>query len=140
MGKTIYGAKSWISFGAIGFQPSEFAKIGLILFLAHFLTRQRKNPNNFYDFILIIGYSMLPIILILLEPDMGTAIVYMIITTVMLFWSGVDLFWFFFALSPIVVVFASLFGIAAFVLAMIIIFALLIYFKRDIFKFRYRHS
>lgn len=42
VGKTIYGAKSWISFGPIGFQPSEFAKIGVILFLSYYLTKQRK--------------------------------------------------------------------------------------------------
>ncbi len=39
LGKTVYGAKSWISLGPIGFQPAEFAKIGVILFLAYFLTR-----------------------------------------------------------------------------------------------------
>ena len=105
-GKTVYGAKSWISLGPIGFQPAEFAKIGLILFVAHFLTRQRKNPNNILDLLTIIGFGFIPIILILLEPDLGTAIVYVIIITAMLFWSGVDLFWFFLFLSPVIVVFA----------------------------------
>jgi rod shape determining protein RodA len=133
VGKTVYGAKSWISLGPIGLQPSEFAKIGIILFLAHFLSRHRRNPNNLKDFILIVGYSLVPIILILFEPDLGTAIVYVIIVSVILFWSGIDLFWFFLALSPIVVVFASLFGIAALLLAMIFVIALLFYFKRNIF-------
>ena len=132
-GKTVYGAKSWISLGPIGFQPAEFAKIGLILFVAHFLTRQRKNPNNILDLLTIIGFGFIPIILILLEPDLGTAIVYVIIITAMLFWSGVDLFWFFLFLSPVIVVFASLFGIAAFILAMIILISLLFYFKKNIF-------
>ncbi len=132
-GKTVYGAKSWIDLGPIGFQPSEIAKIGFILFLAHFLTRQRKNPNNLKDFLLIVLYSIIPIGLILLQPDMGTVIVYGIIVSAVLFWSGVDLFWFFLLLSPIVVVFASLFGVAAFVLAMLVVFTLLIYFKRNIF-------
>ncbi len=132
-GKTVYGAKSWLDLGPIGFQPSEFAKIGTILFLSHFLTRQRKNLNNIKDFLTIMGYSLLPLMLILLEPDMGTAIVYVIITAVILFWSGVDLFWFFLILSPIVVLFASLFGISAFILAMLLVIALLFYFKRNIF-------
>jgi rod shape determining protein RodA len=133
LGKTVYGAKSWISLGPIGIQPSEFAKIGIILFLAQFLSRNRRNPNNLKDFILIVGYSLIPIILILLEPDLGTAIVYVIIVSVILFWSGIDLFWFFLALSPVIVVFASLFGIAAFILAMLFVIALLFYFKRNIF-------
>lgn len=132
-GKTVYGAKSWLDLGPIGFQPSEFAKIGIILFLSHFLTRQRKNINDIKDFLTIMAYSALPLILILLEPDMGTAIVYIIITAVILFWSGVDLFWFFLILSPIVVLFASLFGIAAFILVMLLVIALLFYFKRNIF-------
>lgn len=132
-GKTVYGAKSWLDLGPIGFQPSEFAKIGIILFLSHFLTRQRKNLNDIKDFLTIMAYSLLPLMLILLEPDMGTAIVYIIITAAILFWSGVDLFWFFLILSPIVVLFASLFGIAAFILAMLLVIALLFYFKRNIF-------
>jgi len=132
-GKTVYGAKSWISLGPIGFQPSEFAKISIILFLASLLTRKRKNPNNIRDFLEISAYVSIPIILILLEPDMGTAIVYFIIAIVMLFWSGVDLFWFFLFLSPIVVVFASLFGVAAFVIAILAVLVLLVYFKKNIF-------
>lgn len=133
IGKTIYGAKSWISFGPIGFQPSEFAKVGVILFLAYYLTKQRKNPNNLKEFLSVAFLGMVPIILILLEPDMGTAIVYIAITSVILFWSGIDLFWFFLVLSPIVVVFASLFSLSAFVLAMLVVLALLIYFKKNIF-------
>ena len=113
IGKTVYGAKSWINIGGFGFQPSEFAKIGLILFLAHFLTRQRKNPNQLKDFLLVVAYSLMPLFLILLQPDMGTAIVYIILTCVILFWSGVDLFWFYLALAPVFVVFASLFGMGA---------------------------
>lgn len=132
-GKTVYGAKSWISLGPIGFQPSEFAKIGVILFLAYFFSRSRRNPNDLKDLALVAVYSLLPIVLILLEPDMGTAIVYVIVTTVILFWSGVDLFWFFLILSPGFVVFASLFGLAAFVLSMLIVLALLFYFKKNIF-------
>jgi len=132
-GKTVYGAKSWLSLGPIGFQPSEFAKIGLIFFLAYLLTSNRRNPNNIKDFIIILAYSMLPVILIILEPDVGTAIVYIFIITIMLFWSGIDLFFVFVAVSPIVVLFSSFFGIAAFILALLIVVALLFYFRRNIF-------
>ncbi|MCB0746881.1 MAG: rod shape-determining protein RodA [Ignavibacteriae bacterium] len=133
LGKTVYGAKSWISIGPFGFQPSEFAKIGLILFLAYYLTRKRKNPNKFKDFSVIALYSFIPILLILLQPDMGTALVYFAVIIAMFFWSGVDLFWFFLFISPVVVLFASLFSLAAFVLSMFVVFALLIYFKKNIF-------
>ncbi|MFZ1289141.1 MAG: rod shape-determining protein RodA [Melioribacteraceae bacterium] len=133
IGKTVYGSKSWVSFGPIGFQPSEFAKIGLILFLSFFLTRKRKNPNSFSDLFYISVITLIPVALILMQPDMGTAIVYIIISLIMVFWSGVDLFWFFLLISPVVVVFASLFGLATFFIAMILVIALLVYFKRNIF-------
>jgi rod shape determining protein RodA len=133
MGRTVYGAKSWINLGPIGFQPSEFAKIGFIFMLSHLLTRDRRNPNNLKDFIILLIYSLIPIVLILIEPDMGTVIVYIFILIAILFWSGIDLFFVFVTLSPVVVLFASFFGVAAFLLAMIIVFVLLLYFKRNIF-------
>ena len=132
-GKTVYGAKSWLSIGPIGFQPSEFAKIGLIFFLSYLLTSRRHNPNNIKDFIIILAYSLLPIILIILEPDVGTAIVYIFIITIMLFWSGIDLFLVFVAVSPVVVLFSSFFGLSAFILSLLMVVALLFYFKRNIF-------
>ncbi|MBK8945734.1 MAG: rod shape-determining protein RodA [Ignavibacteriae bacterium] len=133
IGKTVYGSKSWVSFGPIGFQPSEFAKIGLILFLAYFLTRKKRNPNNVSDLFLISVITLIPVGLILLQPDMGTAIVYVIISLIMVFWSGVDLFWFFLVISPVIVVFASLFGLATFFISMALVIGLLIYFRRNIF-------
>ncbi|MEE9431425.1 MAG: rod shape-determining protein RodA [Melioribacteraceae bacterium] len=132
-GKTVYGAKSWLSIGPIGFQPSEFGKIGLIFFLSYLLTSKRRNPNNVKDFSIILAYSMLPVLLVILEPDVGTAIVYIFIITIMLFWSGIDLFFVFVAVAPIAVLFSSFFGFAAFILLMIIVVALLFYFKKNIF-------
>lgn len=46
MGKTVYGAKSWLGVGSLGMQPSEFAKIGLILFLAYWISRKQTNINT----------------------------------------------------------------------------------------------
>lgn len=132
-GKTVYGAKSWMSIGPIGFQPSEFAKIGLVFFLSYLLTSRRYNPNNIKDFIIVLAYSLLPIVLIILEPDVGTAIVYVFIITIMLFWSGIDLFFVFVAVSPVAVLFSSFFGLSAFILSLIVVIALLFYFKRNIF-------
>jgi rod shape determining protein RodA len=108
-GKTVYGAKSWMSIGSIGFQPSEFAKIGLIFFLAHWLTDSRRDINNLKDLFYTVLIGLIPILLILLEPDMGTAIVFTVISLVMIFWSGLNLFGLFVVLSPGIILFASLF-------------------------------
>lgn len=133
MGRVTKGAKSWLDLGPVGFQPSEFAKIGLILFLAYWLSNKRHDINDFKELLMAIGIGFIPLILILLEPDMGTAIVYGIITLAMIFWSGISLFGLFAVLSPGLAVFSTLFGIPVFVITMIIILAVLIFFKREIF-------
>lgn len=132
-GKTVYGAKSWLDFGGIGFQPSEFAKIGTMLALSYWLTYKKRDINNFKDILIALVIGFVPIFLILLEPDMGTAIVFMAITIVMIFWSGISLFSLFVVLSPSIVIFASLFGIAPLIFVLIIIILSLFYFKKDIF-------
>jgi len=133
MGKTVYGAKSWMSIGPIGFQPSEFAKIGTILFLAYWLSMPKRDINNLKELFYTITLSMIPIMLILMEPDMGTAIVYISITLVMIFWSGISLFGLFVVVSPGVILFASLFGTPMFLFALAAVVIALFLFKQDLF-------
>ena len=132
-GKTTYGAKSWLSFGPFGFQPSEFSKIGVILLLAYWLGKEEIDINRIKNIIITLLISFIPITLIMMEPDMGTVIVFIIITLAMIFWSGINLFVIFVALSPSVVIFASLFGTPAFILSLILVVFTLIYFKRNLF-------
>lgn len=133
MGKTVYGAKSWMSIGPIGFQPSEFAKIGTILFLAHWLSAPKRDMNNLKELFYTICLSLIPIMLVLMEPDMGTAIVYISISLVMIFWSGISLFGLFVVISPGVILFASLFGTPMFLFALGAVIVALILFKQDLF-------
>lgn len=133
MGKTVYGAKSWMSLGPIGFQPSEFAKIGTILFLAYWLSLPKRDINNLKELFYTITLSMIPIMLILMEPDMGTAIVYISITLMMIFWSGISLFGLFVVVSPGVILFASLFGTPMFLFALVAVVIALFLFKQDLF-------
>lgn len=133
MGKTVYGAKSWMSIGSIGFQPSEFAKIGTILFLAYWLSMPKRDINNLKELFYTITLSMIPVMLILMEPDMGTAIVYISITLMMIFWSGISLFGLFVVVSPGVILFASLFGTPMFLFALAAVIIALFLFKQDLF-------
>ncbi|MCF6269562.1 MAG: rod shape-determining protein RodA [Melioribacteraceae bacterium] len=133
LGKTVYGAKSWMSIGGVGFQPSEFAKIGLIFFLSHWLTDSKRDINNLKELFYTVSISFFPILLILLEPDMGTAIVYSAISLVMIFWSGINLFGLFVVLSPGIILFASLFGTIPFIVALLLIIVALLLFKQDLF-------
>ena len=74
-GRLVNGARSWIGIGEFGIQPSEFGKVLFILYLARYLD-DSKNENPLKRFILATGIMLLPMGLILIQPDMGTASVY----------------------------------------------------------------
>ena len=82
----VNGAQSWLGFGGIRFQPSEFAKIVIILVMSKFLSRYP--PIDFKTFMAGIGIVMLPVILVLLQPDAGSALVYLVIAFGMLLAAG----------------------------------------------------
>jgi rod shape determining protein RodA len=70
-----WGARRWIDFGPFQMQPSEFAKLAFILAQAHFLSRpadELRQPLNFWK---AIGLAWVPFLLILKEPDLGSALV-----------------------------------------------------------------
>lgn len=133
-GRVVYGSKSWFGVGGFGFQPSELAKLGTILFLAFWLSFKPRDINNIKDigFSLLIGF--IPIILIMLEPDTGTAIVFFFITLALVYWSGINLFGLFVVLSPGVSVFASILGLPYFITVLVLIIVALFLFKRDLFN------
>lgn len=133
-GKTVYGAKSWLDFGPIGFQPSEFAKIGTILGISYWISYKERDINNIKDITIAIGIGFFPALLILLEPDTGTSIIFIILTISIVYWSGISLFALFVVLSPIVVVFASLLGTVYFIISLIAVIIALFIFKRDLFN------
>lgn len=89
----INGASSWFNIGGMLLQPSEFMKIVYILSLAKFMEHIGKNKGaiNKWQNILIIGTLFaVPVILIMLQPDLGTAIVFASITFFMMFKSGLS--------------------------------------------------
>ncbi len=89
-GRYVNGARSWIGFGGVGIQPSEFCKIIYILFLAWYLDKSKsETPRR--RFIISLGIFLLPTGLILLQPDLGTAMVYIPIFLVMCFVGGISL-------------------------------------------------
>ena len=95
-GRVVNGARSWIGIGSFGIQPSEFAKITCILFLARYLETARKNKNSFSVFIVSSIIIIMPMGLVLIEPDFGTSLVFIPILLVMTFISGVSIRYVFF--------------------------------------------
>ncbi|MCX5716090.1 MAG: putative lipid II flippase FtsW [Candidatus Omnitrophica bacterium] len=90
VGREIGGAKRWFRFGQFSFQPSELAKLALIIYLADILSRKKLVIKNFIEGFLppamVAGFVLL---LILLQPDLGTTIAVAVITGVMFFVAGV---------------------------------------------------
>jgi rod shape determining protein RodA len=76
MGRTISGARRWIELGPLSFQPSELIKVTMILALAkYFHHRAKQGPYNLFELIVPFLIFLVPFVLVLLEPDLGTAIV-----------------------------------------------------------------
>lgn len=89
LGKTISGSTRWVDLGVFHFQPSEITKLILIIVLAKYLS-DHLHEMKFFRHLLLSGvYVAIPMVLVLLEPDLGTALSYAIIWVVMLTIAGV---------------------------------------------------
>lgn len=86
-GSVINGSRSWIELPWFSIQPSEFGKLLLILALAGFVVeRLRRFDRQTTSVVMLLG--LLPVMLVMLQPDLGTAIVYVVVTVAVLFVAG----------------------------------------------------
>ena len=88
-GDTSWGSRSWLKLGPINFQPAEFIKLGLVYSLSVFLEK-KDDINQPLQLISVLAFAMVPIGLILLQPDFGTAMVFIFIIASMLFFANVS--------------------------------------------------
>lgn len=91
LGVVVNGARSWIYIGGFGFQPSEFTKIASIIFLAKYLDDNKRDIKSLKVFIKAFIIIAVPFGMILIQPDMGTASVYMPIFLAMMFIAGCNI-------------------------------------------------
>ena len=85
--RPINGAHRWIRVGPVGLQPSELAKVVFVLALARYLM-YRENFRKLRGLLLPLGMALVPLLLILKEPDLGTSLVFLPVLFVMLFAAG----------------------------------------------------
>lgn len=85
---TAAGTKSFIALGAFRFQPSEAAKIATILAVARLLSVRKEVPQSLRDLLAPTAVVALPLGLVMLQPDLGTAMAFVGILFAMLYWSG----------------------------------------------------
>ncbi len=109
VGKGVNGAHRWISLGVMNFQPSEFAKLAVIIYAADYMVRKMDVKERFFRAVLPIGTAVaLAGILLLAEPDMGAFLVIAIIAMGILFLGGVNARMFFLILGVLVMIFAMI--------------------------------
>ena len=86
------GSRSWFGLGSFGIQPSEFAKLAMIIFTSKYLMKNERELKNIKSGVLpIIGILLLLFFLIMLQPDFGTGVVIVMTIVVLLFISGVKM-------------------------------------------------
>jgi len=101
-GQTISGATSWYNIGGFGLQPAEFTKITTALVIAEFLSGFQKDVRKRNDLIKAFLFILTPVVLIILQPDAGSALVFFGLFFVLIR-EGLDLRWMLFGLGFIVV-------------------------------------
>jgi rod shape determining protein RodA len=87
-GAAARGSKRWITFGSFQFQPSEFGKLLFVLFLAAVLAERGRRAGDARSVLGVIGLALVPISLVFLQPDFGTALVYSAALAAVLFLAG----------------------------------------------------
>ena len=116
IGVTALGAQRWISIGPFNIQPSEFAKLSAILLVAAVLDRHPVERP--VDLLRPLGIISIPWLLVFIQPDLGTSLVFGALLLTMLYWSGMAFEWLVLLLSPLITaLLAGLFpwGLAAWI-------------------------
>ncbi|HEX7118927.1 MAG TPA: rod shape-determining protein RodA [Longimicrobiales bacterium] len=99
---TAQGVKSWIDLGPILVQPSQFAILATILFLARVMGNWREPPRSLWTLVTPVMVVLVPMALVMLQPDLGTAMVFTAILAATLYWAGTPLGLMFMLVSPAV--------------------------------------
>ena len=90
IGQITHGAQRWIDFGSFQFQPSEIAKLMMVLVLAKFLADHEHDMSRWRNLALSFVVVALPALLVFLEPDLGTALIFLFSWAVMIVGAGIS--------------------------------------------------
>ena len=107
-GSTVLGSQRWLRLGPISIQPSEIAKICLIIYLAAWLSQ--RPIRSYWDILRTLVIISLPAGLVFIQPDLGTTLVYAAICFGMLYWAGATVTQLLILISPLVAAITSAVG------------------------------
>jgi len=131
IGKAGQGAERWLVFGPVRIQPSEFMKLTTLLAVSKFLSDKYADVNKLKYLIICVALIIIPFVLIAKQPDLGTSLVLLAIIIPILFWSGLNWFYLFVMISPLLTMIFS-FNLWAFMGMMLTITLILLLSKRKI--------
>jgi cell division protein FtsW len=113
VGKVVYGARRWIALGPFGFQPSELAKLAVLLYAADYMVRKMEVKDRFLRHVIPMGAAVALVgLLLLAEPDMGAFMVIAVIAMGILFLGGVNARMFFLIGAGLLVVFGLMIALS----------------------------
>ena len=99
---SIEGSKRWLIIGKIYFQPSELGKILYVLGLARFFNDYKVKDKFTLIYFLILFISIIPPVLVFVQPDLGTALIYVSLVVPILYWSKFDIKLILLLIAPII--------------------------------------
>lgn len=89
-GREDTGTQGWINLGFVNIQPAEISKVCFLISFSAHISRIREDINSVGNIFLLILHLAVPVVLILLQPDMGTALVFVFMFIVMMFFAGIS--------------------------------------------------
>ncbi len=126
----VSGSRRWIMLGGFRLQPSEFGKIVVVLAIARYLTDSERHLHKFQFAILPLAIAGIPALIIIGQPDLGTAIIFISVAFTMMFWSGISLFHLFLIVAPIISLISG-FQFYTFSMWMLVVVAVLYFAKQN---------
>jgi rod shape determining protein RodA len=104
------GTSRWVVIGGFNLQPSEFMKVALIFLLARFLAEKKNNPNKIRVIAVSLAMVIIPTVLVMKQPDLGTALVFPALLLPILYWRGLNEGIIILFLSPLISAFLTIFS------------------------------
>ena len=111
LGHVVNGQQCWIQIGSFSFQPSELAKLTTLMAVARYTGRKGFDIRTLRDLFVVVALFVLPIALVMMQPDTGSATVFLAMLLGVYLWTGGDLFFLYFvAVAPFVAA-SALYGV-----------------------------
>ncbi len=96
------GAQRWLGWGPVKIQPSELAKVATAILLANQLADRKKDWTQMKNLFGAVVTALVPFLLVLKQPDLGTSVAFIAILFLMLYWAGLPLLYLFFMVTPFI--------------------------------------